>query len=178
MTASDDTKATLGLGRYNGEKPYHYTSIMLFGGDSIYVPDTLVEAMVARPVVKTATLRLYRNLGVGLNSPTGYLRMGVWSQLNSQTLPPTTLDGTYHDWSAPIATDIAGWIRGELKTVSVPWQAIHSLKDGKALMFSEVTSGYKTSGGTTNAHSQIYGLNNGSPDLAKIPLLAVTLDVV
>ncbi len=178
LTAVDNGKATLGLGRYNGEKPYHYTSLLKFDGVNVSGSTSLVAALAARPICKSASLRLYRNLGIGLQSPVGYLRMGTWSQLNAHTMPTTTVDGTYHDWSPTTVTDIYGWQRGFLKTFSVDPQNIYDLRDGKSLMFSEVTSGYLTSGGTTNAHSQIYGLNDGSPDLAKIPVLTVSLDVV
>lgn len=178
LTASNDGEATLGLGRYNGEKPYHYTSLLKFDGNAINASTTtLAEALAARPVCTSATLRLYRNTGIGLGSPSGYLRTGIWTQLNAHTLPATSLDGRYHDWSQTTTNDIAGWTTGSSKTFTLDPEQIEALPSGKSLMFSEVTSGYTTSGGTTNAHSQIYGLNDGSYDTAKVPLLTVTLDL-
>ncbi len=56
LTANDNTKATLGLGRYNGSLPYHYTSVLLFNGNDIYNTITLAAALAARPVVKSTSL--------------------------------------------------------------------------------------------------------------------------
>lgn len=177
LTAVDNTKATLGLGRFNGEKPYHYTSLLLFNADANESPVTIAEALATRPVVKSATLRLYRNLGVGLQYPAGYLRTGTWTQANLASLPATTVDGTYHDFDPTTVNDITGWQRGTLKSFPLWWNNIYDLRDGKALMFAEVESGFMVAGATTSAHSQIYGLNDGAPDLSKAPKLTLTLDL-
>jgi hypothetical protein len=177
LSQSNDGLADLGLGRYNGEKPYHYTSLLKFDGDATNSATTLVEALAARPVCKSATLRLYRNPGKGLGSPVGYLRMGIWSQLNANLMPATSLDGRYHDWSDVVVNDIAGWTSSTNKVFTVSPQHIYDLAADKSLMFSEVTSGYTTSGGTTNAHSEIYGLEGGSYNTSLVPLLTVNLDL-
>ncbi len=174
-TANDSTKADLFLGRYGGSAPYHFTSLMKFDAASEENQGTLKQAMVTRPVVKSASLRLNR-VSSGLSSPSGYLRIATFDQLNIQLLPATTVDGSRHDWPGHIATSIAGWSFGENKTFPVSIKTINDLDAGKALMFAEVMSEYKNSGGTTSAYTMIYGLRGGNAWL--VPLLTVTLDVV
>lgn len=177
LSQSNDGLADLLLGRYNGEKPYQAVSLMQFKGNNIGGSTTLAEALAVRPAVKSASVRLYRNPGAGLTYPAGYLRTGVWTQANAQNMPATTLDGTYNDWSPTGTHDIDGWTTGSAKSFSIEPQHILDMNAGKTLMFSEVTSGYTTSGGTTNAYSQIYGLEGGSYDTAKVPVLTVNLDL-
>ncbi len=136
---------------------------------------TLKQAMVTRPVVKNASIRLNR-VESGLSSPTGYLRIGTFDQLNIQNLPSTTVDGSRHDWPGHTATSVAGWSFGENKTFPVAAKTINDLDAGKAMMFAEVMSEYKNSGGTTSAYMLIYGVRGSSSGL--VPKLTVTLDVV
>lgn len=173
--SADNTRTDMHNGRFAGSAPYHHTSMMKFDGNSNEGLGTLAAAMAVRPVVKSASIRLHRVSG-GLSSPAGDLRVGTWSQLNLQTLPATTLDGTYHDWDPHTVTSVGGWSFGQNRTFAVYPQTIYDLLDGKALMFAEVLSGYMTSGGTTSAYMRIYGLLGG--DLGKLPLLTVVLDIV
>lgn len=166
--------AALGLGRYNGSYPYHYVSLLRFAGTAVGGYATIAAQLGARPVVKSATLRLYRESGVGLQYPGGYIRFGVWTQANIESLPATNMT-SYIDWSPQNAYDIAGWQRTQNKVFSLSPQLIYDMAAGKSIMFSEVTSGHTTSGGTTNAHSQIRGLN--SADNATRPYLTVTFDL-
>lgn len=171
----DNARSDLYNGRFAGGTNYHYVSILQFRGGSNEGAGTLNELMVTRPVVKAASLRLNRVSG-GLTSPAGYIRFGTWTQPNAETLPATTLNGTYNDWDPQAAYDIAGWSHGTNRAFGLYAQNIHDLNAGLTLMFAEVTSGYTTSGGTTSAYSRIYGLLGS--DTTRQPLLTVTLDIV
>lgn len=173
-TAADNTKADLFLGRYNGSYPYHYTSLLRFAGASIEGP-TLATALAARPFVKSATMRLHRVSG-GYSSPTGYLRVGSWIQTPVESQPATSLNGSYHDWDPQQPNDVAGWSYGQNKTFWVPPQVVYDHNAGRAIMFSEVLSGYTSSGATTGAYMRIAGLTTS--DGNKLPVLTVVLDVV
>jgi hypothetical protein len=174
-TSNNGAKADMFLGRYGGSAPYHFTSLMKFDAQSEENQGTLQQAMTARPVVKNASIRLNR-VESGLNSPAGYLRIGTFDQQNIQTLPSTTVDGSRHDWPGHTATSVTGWSFGENKTFPVAAKTINGLDAGKALMFAEVMSDYKNSGGTTSAYMMIYGVRGSNSGL--VPKLTVTLDVV
>lgn len=176
-TASNNRNADLFIGRYNGTYPYHYTSLMLFDGLDINNQMSITDALLIKPVVKSALIRL-RRLPGGANNPSGYIRFGTWTQPNLTTLPATNLDGRWHDWDPATPNNVAGWTVNTTKTFSANPQNVLDLANGLALMCSEVMSGYATSGATSPAYSNIYGRNNGSPDPALTPMLTVTFDVV
>jgi hypothetical protein len=171
-TADDNTQAHMFNGRFNGTYPRHFTSVMGFG--TAVEGGTLASRLAVRPVIKSASLDLFRLEGAGVSSPSGYLRMGAWTQSNFRSLPSTSLSGTYHDWSPIRSHVINGWSEGTWKNFVIDAQHIIDLKDGKGLMFSEVTSGYTTNGSTTNAYMSIAGKVGSGFGLD--PHLTVTLD--
>lgn len=174
-TSSNDAAADLFIGRFGGSFPYHYVSLLQFNGiPSLEGYGTLAELMATRPVVKGANLRLYRLAG-GFSNPSGYIRIGTWTQASAQTLPATNLTGSYMDWDPQAVSDVGGWLHGQNRAFGVYPQTIYDMAAGKSIMISEVTSGHTTSGGTSTAYSRIIG--NTTIDLAKLPILTVALDV-
>lgn len=169
-SASNDAKADLYVGRYGGSVPYHFLSLMGFKNSN--EGGTLAAELAVRPAIKTCAVYLRRRSGAGLGSPSGNVVTGIWTQSNYASLPATTLSGTHDDWSPADTTSISGWAYEAGKWVGVDPQHVWDIAAGKALIVSEVTSGYTTSGGTTNAYSRIYGLT----DVAKAPVLKLTLD--
>jgi hypothetical protein len=137
---------------------------------------TIATILTTRPVVKSAKLRLNRVSG-GLGSPSGYLRIGSWKQAGLESLPATTLDGTYHDFDPQYAGDVSGWAYGWNREFPVPTQCIYDHNAGYAIMFAEVTSGFLVNGGTTAAYMMIRGIAN-APSAAYLPMLTVTFDLV
>lgn len=174
-TAANDAAADLYIGRYGGSYPYHFLSLIGFGLSNYGT--SLAAELAARPVIKSASLRLYRLPGAGLGSPSGTLSTGIWTQSGASNLPATTLSGTYNDWSTMSTTSINGWSYDTAKWFNVYGGQIQDLAAGKVLAISEVTSGYTSSGGTTNAYSRLYGLASGF-NSSKTPLLQITLDYV
>ncbi len=173
--AADNARTDMHNGRFAGSAAYHHTSILKFDAASNEGGGTLAAALATRPIVKSAKLRLNRVSG-GLSSPSGNLIVGTWSQLSMETLPATSLTGIYHDWDPNTIGSVSGWTYGSNREFTVNPQNVYDLRDGKSLMFAEVTSGYTTSGGTTPAYMRIYGLLGA--DTTKQPLLTVTLDIV
>lgn len=174
-TAADDTHADMFVGRFGGSFPYHYTSLLKFTGPSVEGFGTITDIIQTRPVIKGSALRLYRAAG-GWYSPVGFLRIGTWTQPFMETLPATTLNGTYHDWDPHTANDIYGWLHGQNRWFPVWSQNIWDLAFGNSLMISEVLSGYTTPGGTSGTYSRITGATTIDPNI--FPILAVTFDVV
>lgn len=175
-SASNNAHSDLWNGRYNGSWPRHHTSILRFTGGANEGYGTIAQILTTHPAVKSATLRLNRVSG-GLGSPSGYLRVGSWKQLGMESLPATTLDGTYHDFDPHYAGDVAGWQYGWNRNFAVPPQCIYDHNAGYALMFAEVTSGFLSTGGTTAAYMMIRGIEN-APNVNYLPMLTVTFDVV
>lgn len=174
QSSGNNAAANLVIGRYGGTHPYHYTGLVHFQGNSVEGIGSLTDLMIARPVVKAASLRLTRAYG-GLTSPAGVIRIGTWTQAFAQTLPATTLDGTYHDWDPQAVYDITGWVHGQTRTFGLHTQTIYDLQYGKSIMVSEVTGGYNDPGGTTSAYGAIWGLANADGNV--VPYLTVILDV-
>lgn len=166
-STSAKDEAVLMIGRYNGGYPYHYVGIAGFNSSS------LNSAMNTRPTVVSARVRLYREGGSGLFTVSGAnpLRIGIWTQSNYRSLQNPNDVANYDDWSPLVTEDVDGWARDTYIWVDINPSQINDIRAGKALLLSEVTSGYKSSGGTTNLYSKIGGIVTG-----REPRLEVTLD--
>lgn len=164
---SNKGQADIMVGRYNGSYPYHYVGIIGFPQAS------LVSAMNTRPTVVSARLRLQRISGSGLGTLSGAnpLRIGTWVQTNFRSTPYLSDPGNHDDWSPLTSENVNGWAGGSSIWIDIPAQNVIDQKNGWGLVLSEITTGYKSSGGTTNLYSKIGNITDGTR-----PRLEVTLD--
>lgn len=167
------------IGRFGGTYPYHFAGVLSLGsptdGNSAHNADTIIAT---RPVIKSISLRLTRHsTSAGVSSPTGNMNIGTMSypvaSWGSGTM--TTVSSTF-DFSPVTTYSVNGWGFGVTKTIDIePQHGYDMINSQRALIMSEVTSGYTTSGSSTNAYMKFWG--NGDGDSVR-PMFTITFDYV
>lgn len=165
--AANNDETNPRIGRFAGSASYHYISILGFP------MSTIVSAMATRPNITAARLRLNRLSGSGLGTLSGAnpIRVGTWTLANFRNMPAISNPASYDDWAPMSSIDVNGWSTGN-RYLDIDPQHVTDLINGRGLLLSEVTTGYNTSGSTTNLYSKFAGIIEG----ANLPQLEVTID--
>lgn len=163
---ADDTIVEPRVGRFNGSQPYHYGAILGFPMSSI------ITALGTRPNIVSARTRMYRLSGSGLGTASGTMRIGTWTQNSWRSTPSINNIANYTDF-APLASEvISAWTYPSYQWMDIDPQHVTDLVNGRALFLAEITTGWNSSGGTTNLYSKFAGIETGS----NLPELEVTID--
>lgn len=165
------------IGRFNGTYPYHFAGVLSLGNSTDGVTAHNADQVIAtRPVIKSISLRLTRHSSSGSSSPSGNMNIGTMSHpqpWNTGTM--STISSTF-DFSPVTTYGVSGWGFSTTRTIDIqPQHGYDMINSGRALIMSEVTSGYTTSGSSTGAYMKFHG--GGDGDSIR-PMFTITFDYV